>query len=101
MSLYREEVLKRLTRSSKWPSFIKKIKKEVGRCAVCAKRKGLEGHHIRPFHIYPDLELNPDNITILCRRHHFILGHLEYWKSYNPQMAETISYFRSLLIHKP
>ena len=101
MSIFREQIVKRLTRSSEWPKFVKTIKKERGRCAICSKKKGLEGHHRLPFHLYPKLELDPANIIILCRRHHFIFGHLEYWKSYNTQIAETINYFKFLLKSRP
>ncbi len=101
MSIFREQIVKRFTRSSKWSDFIKQIKKEREGCAICGKKKGLEGHHRLPFHLYPKLELDPDNVIILCRKHHFIFGHLEYWESYNTQIAETTVYFKALLKGRP
>lgn len=65
MSIIREHIVKRITRSGKWPKFIRDIKKVRGKCAICGKTNGLEGHHIRPFRLYPELELIPSNIYAL------------------------------------
>jgi hypothetical protein len=43
-------------------------------------------HHIHPFHLYPNLELEPSNLLTLCETGgncHIMLGHLKNWKSYN------------------
>lgn len=101
MSFLREQVVKRVTRSPEWSATRKEHLKSHPRCAVCGKRKGVEVHHIKPFHLFRCLELDPLNLKTLCRRHHFVVGHLEYWKSYNPRLDETISYFKNLLESRP
>ena len=46
----------------------------------------LEVHHVRPFHLFPNLELDPANLLTLCETGgncHIMIGHLKNWKSYN------------------
>ncbi|GCE16544.1 HNH endonuclease [Dictyobacter kobayashii] len=65
---------------------------------VCGHRgKGLQVHHIKPFHLYPELELDPNNLITLCeirgRTHHLLIGHLDDWESYNIRVrADTKRY---------
>ncbi|GCE29115.1 hypothetical protein KDA_45990 [Dictyobacter alpinus] len=54
-------------------------------------------HHIKPFHLYPELELDPGNLITLCeikgRTHHLLIGHLDDWQSYNLRVrADTKRY---------
>jgi len=84
-----------------WPKIRKTFIIVNNVCEICGKKKGLEVHHKQPFHLYPELELDSGNLATLCRKHHFIFGHLEYWKSYNPQIESTIMYFRALLRYRP
>lgn len=56
-------------------------------CAACGTAKGLEVHHIEPFHIRPDLELEPSNLIPLCERCHLVFGHLGCWRCHNPLVA--------------
>ena len=101
MSFYREQVVKRIARHKLWPKTRKRHLALFPTCAVCGNKKGLEVHHKISFRLRPDLELDPNNLKTLCRRHHFIIGHLEYWKSYNPSLEKTIMYFRKLLVTRP
>lgn len=80
----REHIIKRLTRSPKWSKRRKAHLKKFPNCANCGK-KGNQVHHIKPFHLYPELELDPENLLTLCSnpRCHLDKGHLGYWKSYN------------------
>ena len=94
MSIIREHIVKRFTRSSKWSKVRKEFVKLYPTCSVCGKKKGLEVHHEIPFHVRPDLELDTNNLVTMCRRHHFAIGHLEYWKAYNGKLIETILYFK-------
>ncbi len=57
-------------------------------CAACGYQgRGLQVHHIKPFHLHPALELDPNNLITLCeipeRDHHLLIGHLDNWESYN------------------
>jgi hypothetical protein len=52
----------------------------------------LQVHHIKPFHLHPNLELDPRNLITLCelpgRDHHLLIGHLDEWESYNVNVRD-------------
>jgi len=58
------------------------------KCAGCESSSTLEAHHIVPFDVNPDLELEPNNLICLCRECHFQLGHLRNWSAYNPSVID-------------
>lgn len=67
-------------------------------CVACGhKGKGLQVHHIKPFHLHPQLELDPRNLITLCegrgRDHHLLLGHLNAWESYNEHVRDDARRF--------
>ncbi|WP_338258291.1 HNH endonuclease [Dictyobacter halimunensis] len=75
-------------RSPEWPQVAHEHLSREPACVVCGHRgKGLQVHHIKPFHLYPELELDPRNLVTLCetrgRTHHLLIGHLDDWESYN------------------
>lgn len=74
------------SRSSQWRIVRAEYINNNPKCEICGK-KGLlrsnEVHHIKPFHLFPDLELNPINFITLCRTCHLSWGHLFSFKSYN------------------
>ena len=82
-------------RSSEWPAVAHAhLAREPG-CMVCGHQgQGLQVHHIKPFHLYPELELDPHNLITLCeirgRDHHLLIGHLDDWESYNPQVRTDV-----------
>lgn len=82
MSVWREHIVKPLTRSPKWRKRRKIHITAFPLCVVCGK-KGSEVHHVKPFHLFPHLELESTNMATMCRKHHFIFGHLENWKLFN------------------
>ena len=90
----KEKVPKGNRRSSRWPSVRKQFLKEHEQCAVCNGKDKLEVHHIIPFHIAPELELDPNNLLTLCERKkygincHLFMGHLGNYKRYNPEVIE-------------
>ena len=83
----REHVVKRFTRSSKWPKVRRTHLQSRPHCACCGKKKrlGMQVHHIEPFSICPERELDPTNLLTLCNnaRCHLDKGHLGYWQSWN------------------
>lgn len=87
MQWYRDYVTKAQKRSSKWPRFARKLKKLHPYCAACDSKRLLAGHHVKPFHLFPWLELEPDNVIILCWRCHFLIAHLRNWKSWNKDIV--------------
>jgi len=95
MSILREQIVKRFKRSRKWPKVRKSFVKNHPECAACGREKGLECHHIRDFSSYPELELEPDNLIVLCGKTcHYLLGHLRNWKSINPNIEENAQFLR-------
>jgi len=81
-------------RSPEWPEH--RLREPA--CVVCGyKGKKLQVHHIKPFHLHPQLELDPHNLITLCeargRDHHLLLGHLDAWDSYNEHIHDDVRHF--------
>jgi 5-methylcytosine-specific restriction enzyme A len=76
-------------RSAQWPKLRKGfLKGKV--CAACGGKKKLEAHHIKPFHLHPDLELDPSNLVALCEGNkdvncHLVIGHSFDFKGFNSE----------------
>lgn len=74
-------------------------------CAVCTSQTGAEAHHILPYHLFPELELDPGNLITLCRRPgwncHFLFGHLGDWRSYNPDVRRVSAQMQLLILQRP
>lgn len=64
-------------------------------CQACGGDNALEAHHILPFHSRPELELDPCNLIALCRRCHFVFGHLGCWQCHNPEVARDAAEYLS------
>ena len=77
-------------RSGRWPALRKKYLALHPTCAACGSTEEVEPHHVRPFHIHPDLELDAENLISLCEKHncHLAFGHNYDWHAYNPHVAE-------------
>lgn len=73
-------------RSSKWAGVRKNHLTKHPLCTACGKNKNLEVHHILPFHLFPELELEESNLITLCdgNKCHIRIGHCFNWKAYNP-----------------
>lgn len=76
-------------RDSQWSKVRKKHLKKQPYCQVCGSDKKLEVHHIIPFHVAPDLELEPSNLMTLCENGkygitcHQLIGHLGNYRKIN------------------
>ena len=90
-------------RSPKWPRVREKYIKKFPNCAVCNGDKNVEVHHKKPFHLFPDLELDENNLISLCESKqngvtcHLFIGHLGNYKSYNPDVDVDSAYWRKKL----
>lgn len=77
-------------RSSRWPAFARAFL--AGKtCAACGSRKSLNAHHKKPFHLYPELELDETNLLPLCEgpsNCHFVHGHSGDWRAFNEYVTE-------------
>lgn len=76
------------SRSTKWPAARKNHLKIQPACMVCGHTLMVQVHHKKPFHLYPELELEESNFITLCEcspgDHHLWIGHLGDWKKFNP-----------------
>jgi hypothetical protein len=63
-------------------------------CEVCGRERTLEAHHIVPFHVAPDLELDEANLVALCRRCHLLIGHCGGWARVNPSVRSDVAQWR-------
>ena len=64
-------------RSPKWPHVEKLHLKLEPVCAACGSSKKLNVHHKKPFHLFPELELDLNNLITLCmdKECHVKIGH--------------------------
>ena len=65
-------------------------------CAVTGEREGVEVHHIRPFHLFPELEMDPENWIALLRPWHLYLGHAGNWTMWNPDVRQDAARFQTI-----
>jgi hypothetical protein len=75
-------------RSGRWPSVRKAYLAQHPTCEACGASGLMHVHHVLPVHLYPDRELDLDNLITLCQRCHFELGHLGNYRSFNPHVRE-------------
>lgn len=62
-------------------------------CGWCGRRVNLNRHHIVPQAANPALRDAPENLIVLCRDCHFVLGHRCDWKRYNPDVRYICATF--------
>jgi 5-methylcytosine-specific restriction enzyme A len=88
-----------IPRSPAWGRVRKEFLAEHPECAACGGRHHREAHHLKPYHLWPDLELDPANLLTLCRSCHFVFGHLHDWTSFNPNaVADCIAHFQAVCL---
>lgn len=77
-------------RSPKWPGVEKLHLKFHPVCEACASNKKLNVHHKKPFHLFPELELDMNNLITLCmdKECHLKIGHGDNFKDYNPEVEQ-------------
>lgn len=94
-------------RSSQWPIVRHVHLREHPTCEVCGGTDTLEVHHIRPFHLHPELELEPANLMTLCESGkngivcHRAIGHLGNYKSFNVEAANDAFTLRMKIKNRP
>lgn len=89
-------------RSYKWPNVREQHLKKQPFCQACGSRDNLEVHHIEPYHVNPDRELDPDNLITLCGKNcHFIFGHLMDYSSWNTRVVEDSQVYLTKVKNRP
>lgn len=92
------------TRSKDWSKTRNKHLLEHPFCEVCGGSKNLTVHHIKPYHKFPELELDPTNLITLCEAEkkgvncHLLFGHLGNFKNVNPCVLEDCKSWKEKLV---
>ena len=90
-------------RSNEWAKVRKEHLKNNPKCIVCGDTHQLNVHHIKPFHLHPELELDPNNLVTLCESTsygiicHLLIGHLGDYKNINPNSIEDAKIWNAKL----
>jgi 5-methylcytosine-specific restriction protein A len=70
-------------------------------CAICLSKKNLTVHHIKPFHLFPELELEWSNLLNVCENPglncHLYFCHWGNWKDFNSQIVADVPTIQKLL----
>lgn len=86
-------------RSPEWPKVREEYLKQHPICEACGGTENIEAHHKRPYHLFPELELDPLNLITLCEKPahdcHFHFGHLLNWLAYNPMVVDDSGHYLS------
>jgi 5-methylcytosine-specific restriction endonuclease McrA len=94
-------------RSGEWPRVRKEHLAKFPNCAVCGGKENVEVHHKKPFHLHPELELEPTNLISLCEaKHdgvncHLLFGHLGNFKSLNESVEKDASCWAEKIKSRP
>lgn len=88
-------------RSSNWRITRNIYLQRFPKCEACGNKNNLIVHHKKPFYLYPELEVNIDNLITLCEGKtmncHFVLGHCFLnWKCYNPNIKSDIGIINNI-----
>lgn len=99
-SAQKRERKKSRERSTRWPAARRKHIKAFPECAACGSRVGLQAHHVAPFHLAPERELDPTNLLTLCEsvgglECHEFFGHGANFRAYVPDVRAIASALRS------
>jgi 5-methylcytosine-specific restriction enzyme A len=75
-------------------------------CSACGSGKpSLVAHHVKPFHLFPELEMEPENWIALCERParncHLVFGHLLDWAAYNPMVRQDAASYNVKVARRP
>ena len=99
---WREQLIKTLSRAGGWRKVrARRIEIDGGKCRACGRKVNLQVHHIRPFNMQPDRELELSNLVTLCGRCHILLGHLDNWKSRNDDVLPDADYTMRRITGRP
>lgn len=92
-------------RSPKWERVRNLYIKTHKVCACCGTKEGLIVHHMKPFHLFPELELDPTNFITLCEAPgincHLLLGHLGNYQSFNIEVATDAEIWKHKIEMRP
>lgn len=76
-------------RSAEWPKVERAFRRKQPACAACGSTSRIQVHHKRPFHLFPELELEESNLISLCmgpNMCHLLIGHGDNFRAWNPNV---------------
>ncbi len=80
-------------RSGRWHTVRGAYIAEHSTCEACGGKGSpeapLQVHHVLSYELYPERELDPENLITLCPRCHLVFGHLGDFKAFNPLVREA------------
>lgn len=93
-------------RSPRWAHLRSLFLVKGAKCAACGYTKSLNVHHVLPFSLYPEKELDSTNLIVLGEacpggNHHLMFGHLLNWKSFNVNVRTDAATFLQRLRERP
>lgn len=88
-------------RSSKWHGVRDAYHTAHPACEACGGNDDIEVHHVRPFHLWSEMELEPTNLITLCQRCHILIGHLGNYRAYNPLVREYAARHLAMVKARP
>ena len=62
--------VKKPSKTKLWNELSKSIREHEKRCAICGSDKHLNVHHLLSKKFYPEYLLEPQNLIVLCAKHH-------------------------------
>jgi hypothetical protein len=90
------------SRSYQWSKTRKEFLENNPNCAACGRNKKLEVHHIKPYHLHPELEHDFSNLITLCDDPcHFVFGHLMNYQSWNEEVIQDSQEYLSKILNRP
>lgn len=84
-------------RSGNWSKVREAHLKDFPTCSACGGKESVEVHHKKPFHLHPELELDPTNLISLCESKkygvncHLFFGHLGNYKVENSEVDSDVT----------
>lgn len=91
-------------RSPKWEKVRAEHLEAQPHCKVCGGTEKVEVHHIKPFYLYPRLELKRSNLFTLCESGkygincHLLIGHRGNYKKFNKDcIKDAFAWYKKLL----
>ena len=102
-NLYKSFFATKTSRSSAWPKVRNTHLVKEPTCQACGTDKNLNVHHIIPYHLDKDKELDGNNLITLCEEHHchLVIGHLCSWSSYNKNVIEDAAIWLKKVKNRP
>jgi hypothetical protein len=84
----------RRPRAAGWPPLLHRLLVANPLCRGCGHNSET-GHHIKPYHEFPQFELVPENVVCVCVACHFVICHCNNWTYYVPTVLADLDWHRT------